>query len=256
MSEPTDEQEFGQKAFRQFLDLYVTPEVTRRQEAGLLPKPLALEAFQIVWFPDGRPHQVRINRSEVKALLRIQVKDGVTKPPGDPLLLEEMEAFEGIQLTGDDDPDCGHATYIRLGDRWYGQFDAVYNKSLARRHLEVGEEFQKAAEYALAQNHLHSFADNLFRAAELYAKASLLLLAGFGFREKATHDGIKTHYNRHGHLGNVDAAHTGVLNRLSRLRNPARYLKGTLVLPKEEADAMLASVAEMERQARRFLPQR
>jgi hypothetical protein len=255
MSEPTDEQEFGQKAFRQFLDLYVTPEVMRRQEAGTLPKPLPFDAFQIVWFPDGRPHQVRINRSEVKALLRVEVKEGVTKPPGESLLLDEMETFEGVELTDDDDPDCGHATYMRLGDRWYGQFDAIYNKGLARRHLEVGAEFQKAAEHALAQNHLHAFTDNLFSAAELYAKASLLLLAGSGFREKATHEGIKSHYNKHGHLGNVDTAHAGVLNRLSRLRNPARYLKGTLVLPREEADAMLASVAEMECQARRFLPQ-
>lgn len=253
MSELSRE-ELGRKAFHQFLDLWVTPEVKRRQEAGTLRKPLALDAFQIVWFPDGRPPSVRINRPEVKAQLRVELKQGRIKEAGESVLLDDVERFDGIFLTDEDDPDCGHATYLRLGDRWHGHFDAIYNKGLAKRHLEVGNEFQRAAEAALQLKHFHAFVDTLFSAAELYAKANLLLLAGFGFRDKATHDGIKAHYNMQSHLGNVDASHSGILNRLSRLRNPARYLKGSLMLSDEDAASMLLLVTEMDQQARRFLP--
>ena len=40
----------------------------------------------------------------------------------------------------------------------------------------------------------------------------------------------------------------------SRLRNPARYLNGSLKLSDEDAASMLLLVTEMNQQARRFLP--
>jgi hypothetical protein len=252
MSETT-ENEFAQNAFRQFLDIWVTPEVVRRQEVGTLAKPLALDAFQIVWFPDDRPRQIRINRGEVRARLRVNVKEGVQKLAGEELLLSEVESFDGVELTEQDDPDCGHATFIRFGQQWYGQFDAIYNKGLAKRHLDVGLEFQNAAAYALDQRLMYAFVDNLFSAAELYAKAKLLLLAGFGFRKKATHEGIHAHYNKQSHLGNVDSTHSSVLNRLSGLRPAARYLKGDLTLIEDDYQVMLKLVGEMHDQAQRVL---
>jgi hypothetical protein len=250
----SDQNDFAQRAFRQFLDLYVTPEVKRRQEAGSLPQPLPLDAFQIVWYPDGRPHQVRVNRGEVKARLRVKLKEDVRKQEGEEVLLGDVDQIEGIELTDHDDADCGHATFFRFGEQWHGQFDAIYNKGLAKQHLVAGDEFYVTAKHAFEKRHWLAFADNLFSASELYAKAALLLLAEFGLRKKANHDGIRTRFNYHSHLGNVDANHSRVLNRLSALRNDARYLKGQPQITEPDAAEMLSLVKEMKAYAQRFLP--
>lgn len=235
---------FG-NAVRQFMDIFVTPEVTRRQEKGELPRPLELRAAQIIFYADGRRPEVRIN-SEVKAIGEMKLKDGISKNTGDPVYENELDGLEDIALTQDDDPDCGHATLLQFNGVWFLAFDFIYNKALAKRHIEGAKQFIEAAEYSLTRKHWRAYVDNLFSAAELLAKAVLLAYwSDPRFRRKPSHEIIHSRYNKFAHLGNVDSFHAQVFNRLSRMRYPARYAGSDFALSEDEAGELLAGTKSM-----------
>jgi len=246
-------QNFEVKAFQQFMELFVVPELKRRQEAGTLPKPVELTAFQIIWFPDGRERLIRINE-EVRAHLVVKLKDGTEPALGTTVFWDDVEQVQGIRLTDDDDADCGHATYIRAGKGWVGQWDAIYNKGTARKHLERGDEFLHVAEHAINNGKLAPCIDNLFSAAELIAKANLLLLFEFRMREKSSHKGVANRLNYQFHLGNIEQDRRDAFNRLAALRYPARYLDaGALAVDETEAQELLTAIKALRDDALRWL---
>ena len=236
--------EFGRKVFQQFMDFFVIPEVRRRQESGEVDKPLDLHAAQIIFFPDGRKPHVRIN-SEVKAIGKMKLKPGVSKKAGDPIFEHELEGLEEINLTEEDDPDCGHATLFKIGDRWIVAFDFRYNKALSKKHIETAKQFYDAAEFSLKQRNWSAFIDNLFSTAELLAKSILLSLPDTQFLKKTTHRAIQIKYNRFAYLGNVEAVYRETFNKLSSLRDNARYLKGDISISESEARKLLEIVKNM-----------
>jgi uncharacterized protein (UPF0332 family) len=251
MEEHDQNNEFGRKVFEQFMDLFVTPEVKRRQETGELGKPLDLRAAQIIFFSDGRKPQVRIN-SEVKAIgKKMKLKPGIFKKAGDPIFEHELEGLKEINLTEEDDPDCGHATLLRIGGRWIIAFDFRYNKSLSKRHIKTAEQFYEATEFSLNQRNWSAFIDNLFSAAELLAKSILLSMPNPKFRKKATHKAIQARYNRFADLGNVEAVYRETFNKLSGLRDRARYLKGDISISEEGARRLLVIIKNMMEDAAR-----
>src|SRR6185437_7914458 len=100
-------QNFEVKAFQQFMELFVVPELKRRQEAGTLPKPVELTAFQIIWGPDGRERLIRINE-EVRVHFVVKLKYGTEPARGTTVFWDDVEQVQAIRLTDDDDADCGH----------------------------------------------------------------------------------------------------------------------------------------------------
>ena len=247
MDSQNQEINLDQKIFDNLMDIFITPEVVRRQNAGELEKPLDLRAAQIVFYPDGRKNEVRIN-SEVKAEARMKLKPGTSKHAGDLVYEHELEGLEKISLSEDDDPDCAHVTFIRFGDKWAGSFDFRYNKALSRQHIERANEFCDAAEFSLNQKNFAAFVDTLFSAIELVAKALLLSLPDAKFRKKAEHADIKKKFYWFADLGNVQPAYRDTFDRLLRLRYPARYLQGNLALSVEEAHKLLESVKGLLRE--------
>jgi len=246
------EEEFGHKVFEQFMDLFVTPEVKRRQKNGELDTPLDLRAAQIIFFSDGRKPQVRIN-SEVRALGKIKLKPGISKKDGDPIFEHELESLGEIKLTEENDPDCGHATLIRIGGRWTIVFDFRYNKALSKKHIETAEQFYDAAEFSFNQNNWPPFVDNLFSAAELLVKSTLLSMSDHKFQKKATHRAIQIGYNKFADLGNVKAVYREIFNKLSGLRDRARYLKGDISISENEARRLLNIIKKMIKDAQRYV---
>lgn len=244
------DEDFGRRVMENLLNIYVTPEVKRRQESGKLPKQLYLHAAQIVFYPDGRTH-VRIN-DEVRAIAQVKLKAGISKKKGEPIYAHELEGLDEIRLTDMDDPNAGHTTLIRIGDRWTVAFDFVYNKAASRKHVEAAKQFYDAAYHSYHQKNWLAFVDNLFSAAELVAKVPLLSSPDPRFLNKATHIGIQTRYNRFADLGNVDTKHRKVFNKLSGLRPSARYLKGHLAVEEKEAEEMLLVVKEMIEYAEKY----
>ena len=241
--------EFGQRVFSQFMELFVTPAVKERQSKGDLPKPFPLHAAQIIFFPDGSKPIVRVNE-EVKAIGQVKLKDGILKAEGDALYANEIEGLEKIKLVEDEFPDCGHATLMKFNNTWTIAFDFRYNKDYSIKHLDTAAEFYESGHTAFEKGHWSAFVDNLFSACELAAKAILLSIQNKDFRDKATHKGIHSRFNRFASLGNVKEDHKDVFNRLHIIRGKARYLKGELALSNDEATQMLTAVKELIEYAR------
>lgn len=239
-----DIEEFGNRAFKQFMELFVMPEVKRKQDNGELDRPLDLRGAQIIFFPDDRKTQVRIN-SEIVALAVPKWKPGLSKEEGEPVYEHELESIEDIRLGGEDDPNCGHVTLLRINGRWSLAFDFRYNRILSKQHIETAEQFYESAEFSFKQGNWSAFIDNLFSAAELSAKSILLSEPDPKFREKATHKAIKSKYNRWHQLGNLDTSHRETFNELSDLRGGARYLKGNASITEAKAKGLLSIVRGM-----------
>lgn len=233
--------------------MWVTPEVERRQAAGIIPRPVELTAAQIIFYPDRRPTEVRIN-SEVRGFIKLHTKPGVEKQKGDPIYAHEVEGHSAFELADDDDPDCGHITIVRFGDSWAVSFDFIYNKGLSSRHIDTADQFLEAADHAFNNQMWSPFVDCLFSAAELLAKSILLGTPDPGFREKATHKSIHNRFNRWGHLGNIEQPHVHVFNQLSQLRASARYVSGCLSIDDKQAGEWLEAIRELREKARQRIP--
>jgi len=250
MENQEEREEFGKRVFEQFMSLYVDPEVARRQEAGELPRPLDLKAAQIIFFADGRKHQVRVN-SEIRAIAKVKFKEGVSKNLGDTIFAHEIEGLEDIRLPDNDDPDCGHATLIKINGRWTIVFDLRYYKGLSRNHLRTADEFYEAATLSFDKKNWSAFVDNLFSCAELSAKVVLLTYVNPRLGKKASHRRIQTEFSGFASLGNVDHAHLSVLNKLAGWRVNARYLKAPVSVSEGEAAELLRTVQDMLKYAKK-----
>jgi len=87
-------EEAASTMFRQVMDVWVAPEIKKRQDLGELKSPLDLQSAQIIFFPDDeRKTQVRIN-SEIKGTIKAKPKQGFSKSNGDPVFSNEIESIE------------------------------------------------------------------------------------------------------------------------------------------------------------------
>jgi HEPN domain-containing protein len=243
--------EIAKNASKHFMDIFITPEVMRRQDAGELPRPLDLRAAQIIFYPDGKKPTVRIN-SEVKVLAKMKLKPGIEKDYGDAVYANELDGLEELMLTNEDDPDSGHVTMLKFNGSWIMAFDFIYNKALAKKTIKTAKEFIEAAEFSFSHQSWSAFADNLFSAAELLAKATLLAAwSDPEFREKTNHPAIHSRYNRFAHLGNINPVHALTFNKLSKMRYPARYSKEEFSLRQQEGQLLLDNIKSMLQEANR-----
>jgi hypothetical protein len=230
--------------FEQLMEIYVRPAITRRQSAGDLPTPLSLRAAQVICFADGRPNVVRVN-DEVQAIAKVKLRAGVRKEKGDNVFTDEIEGYETIVLPESEDPDCGHATMLQLGDRWFVVFDFRYNRGKSEVYLSRAREFLALAEHARARHAWASMVYVLFSAAELAARAELLIVPDTEFERARTHKATATTFNRWAHLGNVAVDHKKALNRLALLRPDAGYAQRPFTIDPAEADVLVNAVREL-----------
>lgn len=239
-------EEFSKRVIQNIMDIFITPEVKRRQDARELPKPLSFYCAQVILFPDERKPLVRINE-EVKAKAKVQYKPGISKKKGDPVYENEIEDLCHVDLGPDDDPDCGHIFLYLKGTSMSLWFDFRRNRALALKHVERAKEFYQIADYSLKRGNLAPFVDNIFNAAELSAKAMLLVMYDYqpSLRVKATHTAIQMRYNRFANLGNVMPEYKKTFNKLSGLRDAARYLKSPLNITEKKSHEMLDIIKKM-----------
>lgn len=231
--------EFQDTFVQHIFDLWIKPEIRMRQEKSLLPDPYSFYAAQVIMNHD-LPTEVRFDE-EVHAVVRGKLQKPSTK--GQQIALDELESLEEIALT-DIDSNAGHMTIIAHRGRWIIRFDFRYNAARSRDHIKAAREFLDAAISSLEREHLRPFVDNLFSAVELLAKATLLLHDEDMLTIKK-HGVVHSKYNLWGKLGNTDARYTKLLNCLSKLRGPSRYLNKDLTLTLEEAKKMLAVAENM-----------
>jgi hypothetical protein len=95
---------------------------------------------------------------------------------GEPIRWDQIERIEDVRLT-EHDANAAHITLISVPGKGFGIFfDFRYNGLRVGEHLEGAEEFFATATLAAERGHRRAFAENLFAAAELTAKALLLML--------------------------------------------------------------------------------
>ena len=252
-NDPQPDAKWMDKAFSNLFELYVWPELMRRVERGDLsnPYPLShLRGLQILFNPAGGKPIVRINE-QVRGICEISTKPGVTINLGDPVSNEDVESIGEIHLHGYES-DFGHATFVRRTDGgWWGYFNFIYWRGFSQRHVEVAEQFMTAAKLSRNESLWAPFVDNLYAAAELAAKASLLRLDdGQAIARSKKHSTVKAMFNRQRVIGNVEPEHTTALNRLWRIRQSGRYAEEITSIAPAEADELLRVVNEMLNAAR------
>lgn len=245
------------KAMARFMDqvweLWIRPEITRRQQTGQLPANCGLWAAQVIMNFD-KPVEVRLNE-EVKAYLHAKAEDDRPVEIGDRVDLEnDLERILDIELT-ELDPNAGHVTLLRHRGGWCVKFDFRYNAARVSEHISAASEFISGASMALENGMLRAFTEQLYAAVELMAKGELIMhYKSIYFSKK--HGVISARYNMWGKLGNTSSEYPALLNRLTTLRRSARYLEGTFSLSTEEANEMLQTARSMLADLEKRVPKR
>ena len=246
----TDNNDFSINFINQALDLWILPEINRRQEKGDIPKPYILEKAAIFMYPDERNIEVRLN-NEFQAICRVKLKEGVKKNIG-AIKENEFEAIESIELVDEIDPNCGHVIIIRIGNYWKSYFDFRYNKGLSRQHIRTGDEFLSIAQHAFSRQYWKPFIDNLYNAAELFLKAIFLTMRDEKMMKKPTHKLIQLRLNQFSSLGNIEVNQKKTFDKLHALRPFARYCKGDFSISTEEAQRYMSDVKGLRDHAAKF----
>lgn len=233
------------RVFEQTISVWIRPEIKRRQEVGLLPKDFTLRYAQVVFYPPPPPKTVVRLNEEVQMLLKVKPKDGVSIKLGAKISFDDVEDIESIRLP-EKESDAAHITIVNTSKGWHLTFDARYNKSKVRRHLEAAKEFIASAKVACEKKYWGPFVDNAFSAAELLAKGDLMLLPAYKkYRDR--HRTIQLGYSWWASLGNAPIHFKTTLDKLSGLRGPARYLKGEFTMNPELAREILQTLEEMRK---------
>lgn len=149
----------------------------------------------------------------------MQFKTARAVKAGDPVFVSDIAepvSFE-LELT---DADCGHFTLIEYGQNWAVFFDFRRNKIKAGDIISRAEQFAAVAELSLRSGHTAPFVACLSNAAELLAKARLMMLPE---KKLETHGSIHRNINHWRKLGNVDSRFVELFNELSHSRNAALY---------------------------------
>jgi len=100
---------------------------------------------------------------------------------------------------------------------------------------------------------LRVFSDNLFSAAELFITSQLFVMSEYEYVRKPTHAWTQKKYNDFINIGNYKEEYKKILNKLSGLRNHARYHKQSFKLNLEDAKVMLEVVDDLGEHTRRVI---
>ncbi len=194
---------------------------------------------QALFFTD-MPIEVRINEEVHGAMLARPTRD-VTA--GEEISTDDISSIERYELP-EEDRDAAHVTAFHIGDKWWVAWNFTYNANRIGSHIEAGDEFLAVAQESLACSRLRGFAENAFGAAELYAKAELLVLPDERLL-RGRHRTLHANYSLWCRLGNSDPHFARLLNELDDLRASARHMKKRLTLEPERAAVMLAQLVRM-----------
>lgn len=218
------------------LDLWINPEIERRKEAGNLEDGFVLRAAQVILNVDASTPEVRLNE-EVVAVAQARAARPIEA--GEKLTSNDLSTIESIELT-EQDPNAAHITIVLLDTDWYISFDFRYNATRILEAINAAEEFLSCAVFALKKGYLRAFVENLYGATELMAKGILIRLPEKKFLTSEQHKFIASSFNLLRSNMSIDGKYVNLLNRLSRLRSPARYgVESTFNLDPMEAKDML-----------------
>lgn len=238
-------EEAGETMFDSMTEIWVTPEVERRRQAGTWGADDVVYRFQ-VQFLDEDEVIVRVN-DEVKGMLMVKATGPVEE--GQDVYMEDFSAISGYQLP-DEHAHHPHVTAVFHHETWFMAYQLGHRDQSRHEVLAAGREFLAAAAADLQERRLRPFFDNANSAVELLAKAELLSCAPTIeiARGCGSHRTLSQAYNVWvGHLKNGDRRFSDALNRLAKLRRQGRYLTTELEADEDEANEILGVLQDMER---------
>ena len=225
-------QEDLQRTFQQIVDLWIIPEIRKRQQKGW--KEENVTVAQIILIPDRKP-LVRLN-NQVKLTLKVKANRDVKK--GDPIYSTDFSEVEDIIYEKIKNAAC--VVLIFLRDRWIVKFDFRYYMDTAKEHIAAAREFYESARDNFDRKRFRPFYEDCWAVAELLSACNFLLIG----QKYDRHDRNVEKMKAWADLGNVRVEFSEVLEKLYNLRDPARYLK-TGDFRKEDASKILVILEEM-----------
>lgn len=246
MSEPDvsfdfDEELFSRRTFNQFWQIFLVPELERREQSGKPIRADKIFAFQLI---QGVDHENKVNINNEVAINLIAEVSQPKINVGQRINLENIKYLKGMELPNKYQ-NSAHATFLRLKGKWVFTFSFVYNKKRRSDHLRAAGQFLSLSKHALETNMWHPFTENMFAAVELMSKAVLIEFPNRRVIEAKTHNLIKSKINQRKKVDAFGAEFAHLLNQLSELRPPARYISKPLNLDGEKARQMYDEAAEL-----------
>ncbi len=241
----------AQELFEHLLHGLVEPELERRIQAGTIEVGTPIVAMQALYWID-RPTQVRIN-SEVGGIAQVRATREIVRDQD--VTTDDFDLVSRFELL-DADRDAAHMTALLHKEGWSLATSFTYNTNRIHDHIDAAAEFVTTADQALADGRLRAFSENAFAAAELLAKAELLLLPDKRLINKMRHGTVRSYFRAWTRLENADAAFSDLLNQLDDLRGTARYLRGPFTLQQQQAEEMSAVLAQFAEHVAAVAPPR
>jgi HEPN domain-containing protein len=234
-------------------ELWFLPEARRRAQEGRLSVPFKPWGAQVIFEPGLAPRVCFDD--ELHGVFTVTFKDPGYLPGSDiEAALCHIRTIHSVILT-DAHPNAGHITTIWHDVFPFIQFDLRRNASRVEVLCARAIEFHAAAKGALRHRHFSAFAECLFAEVELLAKADLGSLDG-GVLSTRSHKSVRSALNLSRHLGNAPPRFTELHNRLTGLRNRARYGEHTFRLDLDDARRMLRCARAFFRYVERRRPRR
>jgi len=236
----TSNDPFSINLFNHIRRIWLDSEIERRIENGLLKKTDLIRAVHIIICPK-RKTEIRINE-EVKLKANLLKKKGVAFEKGDPVFENQIIGIKDVTLMKDVDPNCANVILLNINEYYYIIFDFRYDLEHAQDVVSLARQFITSAEFALQNDQIGPFIDNLYSAAELSIKSIFLTWPHIEPGKKTTHQVIKKMYEEFGELGNVDKVFLDIFDELSSLRPRIRYFEPNYKLPKEDCERLINTV--------------
>jgi uncharacterized protein (UPF0332 family) len=239
--------------------MYVIPELNRRERVGGVPPNFELHAVQILFETSANP-EVRLNE-QVQFVIKVRdpsvLQTGQTARGTRELGFDQlMDEIEDVSLASDDRPNAAHVTMVRHSRGWSLYVDLRYNAARMAEALSASREFLDAARASANRKQTRAFVTEIFTAVELLARAQLIIGPDPRLLNPRRHNLTRAAFNRYAKQGRVESRFSKLLNRLTDLRNPARYSLEPFSLAKSEVDTLLADAEELFRQIEALTPAR
>src|ERR1700722_9687640 len=178
--------EIQERFLQQAFSLWITPEIERRRDRGILPDGFELFAAQVVMWPDGSPLDVRFNE-EVRCSFIVRLAHEIACEQNKLIGTSDIDQVAEIRPPSDE-ADAAHITLLRRKESWCFTFDFTYNNARIASIYTAAQQFLATAFEAMEAGRYRPSVDNLFSAVELMSTSLLLSQPG--------RENVKLNHNR------------------------------------------------------------
>lgn len=242
------DQSFANNLLNQFTQLWITPEIYRRKEEGMLSHNFSLEKAQVL-FCLGSPPIIRLNE-EVKIKVKVKVNRSIKK--GEPVYAKDISGVAEIKNI-DEENDFRYVILIKIGTQTYIAFNFEHDVSKSKKLLEIGTSFLTSARTEFEKGNVRQMVELLLIAAENLVKSRFYLLPDQKIRKIRTHKGTQHLINLYAKDGKIiKAEQKDVFNRLTALRDSARY-ELDFAFKKDEAEKSVIVIEAFAREINELL---